>query len=156
MAFHGKAIKPAWNYSFRSDAAMNEHIQGWVDGQMAHAKHMAERKAAASAPHDLKVGDVLHSQWGYEQTNNDYFQVTALIGAHMVEIRKIGNNYQERGGLRANGRDEQADGRATSSASRCASASRTTASGSRASRRPASAIRTAKSTKATTPKGDAR
>jgi len=39
--------------------------------------------------HNLKVGDVLYSSWGYEQTNIDYYQVVALIGKTMVSVRKI-------------------------------------------------------------------
>jgi hypothetical protein len=101
MAFAGKAIKPAWNYRFRTDAQRDAHIAQWAAGHQVQAERMAERAAARKAPHTLKVGDVLHSQWGYEQTNNDYYQVTALIGARMVEIREIGNDYRERGGFAA-------------------------------------------------------
>ena len=40
-------------------------------------------------PRNLSVGDVLCCQWGYDQTNVDYYQVVKLIGKTMVEIRKI-------------------------------------------------------------------
>ena len=40
-------------------------------------------------PRNLTVGDVLRREWGYDQTNVDYYQVTALIGRTMVEIRRI-------------------------------------------------------------------
>lgn len=99
MAFAGKAIKPAWNYSFRSVEHMQKHIDEWAAGLKSHAAYVAERKAEAAAPHSLKVGDVLHSSWGYDQTNNDYFQVTALVGKRMVEIRQIANDYRETGFL---------------------------------------------------------
>lgn len=36
-----------------------------------------------------QVGDVLESSWGYEQTNVDFYQVTAVTKAS-VRIRKIG------------------------------------------------------------------
>lgn len=39
--------------------------------------------------HPLKVGDLLKSVWGYDQTNVDYYQVVALNGATMVTIRPI-------------------------------------------------------------------
>ncbi len=39
-----------------------------------------------------KVGDVLVSSWGYDQTNVDFYQVIAVTKAS-VRIRKIGKNY---------------------------------------------------------------
>ena len=39
--------------------------------------------------HGLKVGDVLVSSWGYEQTNLDFYQVIALNGKSMVTVRKV-------------------------------------------------------------------
>lgn len=99
MGFAGKAIKPAWHYRFRNDARMEAHAAEWAAGIQRSDEAKAARKAQAAAPHTLQVGDVLHSQWGYEQTNNDYFQVTALVGKRMVEIRQIGNDYRETGFL---------------------------------------------------------
>ena len=45
----------------------------------------------------MEVGDVLHSQWGYDQTNNDYYEVTKVLGKNKVEIREIGSGYEETG-----------------------------------------------------------
>ena len=39
--------------------------------------------------HDLQVGDILKSSWGYDQTNIDYYEVTRLAGKTMVEFRPI-------------------------------------------------------------------
>ena len=51
--------------------------------------------------HSLKVGDILESSWGYEQTNNSFFRVEALKGATMVIIRevKLAVNHFEREGI---------------------------------------------------------
>ncbi len=38
---------------------------------------------------NLKVGDILHASWGYDQTNANFFQVIKLIGDTQVEIREI-------------------------------------------------------------------
>lgn len=43
----------------------------------------------SSIQHQLLVHDILMASWGYDQTNIDYYQVTKLIGAQTVEIRKI-------------------------------------------------------------------
>lgn len=37
----------------------------------------------------VKVGDLFHSSWGYEQTNNDFFQVIELVGASSVRVREV-------------------------------------------------------------------
>ena len=37
----------------------------------------------------VKVGDVFHMSWGYEQTNNDFFQVVSLVGESSVRVVEI-------------------------------------------------------------------
>lgn len=40
--------------------------------------------------HVYKVGDILNNSWGYDQTNVEFFEVVALAGKSMVELREIG------------------------------------------------------------------
>ena len=44
---------------------------------------------AKQVQHSFKVGDILASSWGYEQTNIDLYQVVALNGATMVTVKPI-------------------------------------------------------------------
>lgn len=37
----------------------------------------------------VKVGDIFCASWGYEQTNNDFFQVVALVGEKSVRVREV-------------------------------------------------------------------
>jgi len=37
----------------------------------------------------VKVGDVFHASWGYDQTNNDFFQVVALVGESSVRVVEV-------------------------------------------------------------------
>lgn len=37
----------------------------------------------------IKIGDIFHFSWGYEQTNANYFQVIGLKGTKQVIIREI-------------------------------------------------------------------
>lgn len=48
---------------------------------------------------NVKVGDVFHYSWGYEQTNINYFQVVALKGTKQVVIREITYEITETTGL---------------------------------------------------------
>ena len=47
----------------------------------------------------VKVGDIFHYSWGYEQTNANYFQVVALKGTKQVIIREIAYKTTETTGL---------------------------------------------------------
>lgn len=108
VCFLGAAQKPwsgrtndGWAYSFKSEerrrafiAAAFETARG-IEARQQRAK--AEKAAARAKPHALAVGDVLKSSWGYDQTNIEFFEVTKLIGAQMVEIREIGQQSQETG-----------------------------------------------------------
>lgn len=37
----------------------------------------------------VKIGDIFHYSWGYEQTNANYFQVVALKGQKSIVVREI-------------------------------------------------------------------
>jgi hypothetical protein len=89
IAFYGKAAKPAWHYRFSKDDHRAKRIAEFIEGRKSRAKLMSERKAERAKPHSLKVGDVLVSSWGYEQTNVDYYEVIEVKGAATVVIREI-------------------------------------------------------------------
>lgn len=89
MAFHGKAAKPDWHYSFRTADQRARKIAEYLENRKAYATRKAEYKAERSKPHTLKEGQILVCSWGYDQTNIDYYQVTRVIGPHTVEIREI-------------------------------------------------------------------
>lgn len=90
MGFAGKAQKPAFHYSFATEARRDAFIEAFVERRRANAASKAaaagERRAFR---HTLKVGDVLRSVWGYDQTNVDYYQVVALKGSKQVVVRRI-------------------------------------------------------------------
>jgi len=47
----------------------------------------------------VKIGDIFHYSWGYEQTNTNYFQVVALKGTKQVVIREIAYEITETTGF---------------------------------------------------------
>jgi hypothetical protein len=97
IGFHGRAQKPDFHYYYRDEErrerAAREFFKRWRDWEAA-------RKAYRAKPHSLKVGSILRSSWGYDQTNIDYYEVTKLIGQQMVEIREIEQTSYENGWLR--------------------------------------------------------
>lgn len=91
LAFAGKACKPAWHYRFRASADREKRIAEFFEGRRKSLAFKAEQHQKRKAEgRGLEVGDVLRNSWGYDQTNIDYYEVTALIGRNMVEIRPIG------------------------------------------------------------------
>jgi hypothetical protein len=89
MAFHGKAAKPDWHFSFANEAQRQRRIAEYIESRKRRAQMMAELKADRNKPHTLTVGAILVCSWGYDQTNIDYYQVTRVVGPHSVEIRQI-------------------------------------------------------------------
>jgi hypothetical protein len=96
VAFRGTAGRPSWHYRFRTEAQREKSIADFLATLQGWAEYKSERRAAVKAfQHDVKVGDVFRSSWGYDQTNIDYYQVVRLIGKHMAEVRAIQQEVQE-------------------------------------------------------------
>lgn len=90
LLFYGKQAKPVWHFLFstveRRDAKVQE---GFAARRFSLAYKAQQRQERKGAGRGLEVGDLLVASWGYEQTNVDAYQVTALIGSTMVELRPI-------------------------------------------------------------------
>lgn len=90
IAFQGKSAKPLWHHTFRSTTEIAKRIQDTVAARKAQLDAKAiERKERLAWKHGLVVGDILYASWGYDQTNVDFYQVIALKGKKMVEVRHI-------------------------------------------------------------------
>lgn len=44
----------------------------------------------------IKVGDIFSASWGYDQTNNDFFQVVALVGETSVRVVEVYPEIEKR------------------------------------------------------------
>lgn len=90
VMFQGKADKPAYHYTYRSVESRNQAVAEFFASRQKSLAYKAERKAKRMGEgRGLEVGDILKASWGYEQTNIDYYEVTALVGSRMVELREI-------------------------------------------------------------------
>jgi hypothetical protein len=78
VVFAGKAQKPVSHYSYGTAEKRNQYVAGFFEGRKQHAERVAKDRAERSKPHTYQVGDILVSSWGYEQTNIDFYQVTAV------------------------------------------------------------------------------
>lgn len=78
--WHGQ--KKVW-YGYATEDAARAAIEGKEAAEETHSP------AEITNKYGVKVGDIFHSSWGYEQTNNDYFQVVALVGTSSVRVREV-------------------------------------------------------------------
>jgi hypothetical protein len=98
LGFHGKAQKPDWHFTFSTEERRADHIAKAFENCRLHDKAQTDRRAARKAEgRGMDVGDVLRASWGYDQTNIDYWEVTALVGTKMVEVRPIAQRVIEDG-----------------------------------------------------------
>lgn len=89
LGFHGRAQKPDFHFRYGLDEKGRARREAKAKQHFASIKEREGRARNSAKPRTLKVGDVLRASWGYDQTNIDFYQVTALIGKAMVEIREI-------------------------------------------------------------------
>lgn len=83
-AFKGRSLRPAFRFSFTTPAHRDNYVEQWAE----KVREWAAVKRKRREPHSLKVGDVLYTNWGWEQTNVEFFEVVAVRGA-VVDLREL-------------------------------------------------------------------
>jgi hypothetical protein len=98
MLFVGKQSKPLWHYYYMTEARREAAIIDAFANRRAILARKAQYKADEAAKGSgLVVGDILVSSWGYDQTNIDYYEVTAIHGKNAVTICQIAAHSKETG-----------------------------------------------------------
>ena len=87
LRFRWHSVKRVW-YGYADEATAREAIEA-AAGNAAQKATEAPQKAEAVNKYGVKVGDLFRSSWGYEQTNNDFFQVVELVGTSSVRVREV-------------------------------------------------------------------
>lgn len=98
MFYGGKRNKPDWYYVFKSIDSLNDKIDSTINSIKQSKAYVAERRAKRTAMTDVAVGDIFRCSWGYDQTNVDFYQVTAVKG-HFMEVREIAEMSESDGWL---------------------------------------------------------
>jgi hypothetical protein len=89
MVFRGKQNKPALHHQYSKPERREQHVSEYVEGQRKVGAYKAEQAEKRKGfRHSYKVGDVLHYSWGYEQTQCEFFEVTATTPG-TVTLREI-------------------------------------------------------------------
>lgn len=85
LRFRWHGVKKVW-YGYTDEATARAAIEGKTETKAPAKK---AEKAAAVNKYGVKVGDLFRATWGWEQTNNDFFQVVELVGEGSVRVREV-------------------------------------------------------------------
>lgn len=89
IAFWGTAHKSLWHHSFRTEDQRNARIWEFKQSVESSLAYRADRKAKiAATPNPYKVGDIVNTSWGYDQTNVDFFAIVRA-SAGCVWVRAV-------------------------------------------------------------------
>jgi len=93
-------FKKVFAYRFPSEARMLEFIKSSYEGTLNIIKDKEIRKVQTKDRNiieskEVLVGDIFHYSWGWEQTNCEFFQVTAKPSLSTVIVRRISKQEVE-------------------------------------------------------------
>jgi len=93
QVFEGKALRTCRAVSgyYRAADRRAAAIENFKQSRAQHHARQFQRRQEAKKPHTLKLGDVLYTSWGYEQTNINFYEVVAVSGV-MVTVREIASS----------------------------------------------------------------
>lgn len=86
VAYKGRQSKPARFYVFPSAQHRDANLAAFVEQE---AEREGYKRARRETAHGLEIGDILYHEWGYEQTNINYFQVLRVPSGRSVVLREI-------------------------------------------------------------------
>lgn len=90
MLFVGRGNKPTVHSAYHTEDDRIKALENTLTNIRHHQDRIESRRIERkNGQHTLKVGDILVSSWGYDQTNIDYYQVVKLVGTKMVDIASI-------------------------------------------------------------------
>ena len=93
--FKGKSGKAVSHYYYGSVEHREETMRGFMKTADSRERHKLERaEARKNMINVFKVGDILYSSWGYDQTNIDFYEVVGVT-AKSVKLEKIGGKVSK-------------------------------------------------------------
>lgn len=88
LRFRWHSVKKCW-YGYATEEQARAAIEGKTTTTTAAATQPKAKKAEAVNKYGVQVGDIFCATWGYEQTNNDFFQVIEVVGTCSVRVREV-------------------------------------------------------------------
>lgn len=87
LKFRWHGVKKCW-YGFADESTVRKAI-GCNEIVALEQKAAPKVNKAVERTHNIKVGDLFYTSWGWEQTNVNFFQVVELVGKSSVRVREV-------------------------------------------------------------------
>jgi len=92
----GKSSRFAFNFRFRNIEHLEKYVSEMLSKYDTHFKERAEKRqtlkdlnATFEVKRYFEVGDIVQNTWGYEQTNQEFYQVIRIRGRKQIVVREI-------------------------------------------------------------------
>lgn len=101
-AFGGKRSKPDLYFKYENShtgaTKRATRINNWMANQKTSDNERKARRAQRSRAHNLEIGQVFYSSWGYDQTNVDFYEIVDVPSACYVVVREVAKVRREGAG----------------------------------------------------------
>ena len=86
----GRAEKPQLYATFRTAEERDLAIEQYLNRRKERAESNLERRKERrlTRDHDVKVGDIYYTSWGYDQTNIDFYEVVNVRGSR-IDLKEL-------------------------------------------------------------------
>jgi len=89
--------KPLEHFSYRTEDRRNEAVWKFRESVEHSITFRAEQAAKIKAkPNTFKVGDIVNTSWGYDQTNVSFYAITR-VSQSCVWVRAVKQDYEATG-----------------------------------------------------------
>lgn len=104
IIFEGNREKPrVWSY-FSTEIARKQYVERYIETVRTNLRLKNEKKEyRKNFINPLKPGDILYTNWGYDQTNVEFYQVIKTTG-RKVQLRELRQIKTDRGFMSGNTR----------------------------------------------------
>lgn len=95
IAFFGNQTKRSFWFHYNTPAQRAAKLTEFFESVTANQERKAAMSAERKQPHTLKVGDILNTSWGYDQTQVEFYQVVEVKGKATVVTRELCQEVEE-------------------------------------------------------------
>lgn len=100
VIYKGKSAKPIANYCYPTYERREDAVAEYKKTADSHEAYDLKKQAEKIAFNpSITIGDVYHDMWGYDQTNNTFYEVVEKCSKHYAMVREIGLSYRDDGGF---------------------------------------------------------
>ena len=104
ISYKGKSNKPFWHFRFLKMSDMDSRINSTIESVLKEvekkrieSEKLAELKENYDIRNHLKIGDIINNSWGWEQSNEDFYQIVDFKGKTKIVCRELSQDYVETG-----------------------------------------------------------